>query len=112
MISTAPFHNVISCLKDCDTESEPFLWIDYEYYSNGSLKSRFYWHSGYVFGSSHSTWQCCFDEQGRIAYEDIYITHGSEDTYYIYMDDTNEPAYILDLDNNMGWWMPEFRKRT
>ena len=100
----------LSYLKDHDTESEPFLWIDYEYYSNGNLKSRFYWHSGYVFGSSYSTWQCYFDEQGRIAYEDIYITHGSEDTYYIYMDDTKEPAYILDLDNNMGWWMPEFLK--
>lgn len=89
---------------------ETILWIDYDYYDNGNLKTRSYWHTGLLFGSSYSTWRCCFDEQGRIAYEDSYITHGSCDTYYIYMDDTKEPAYILDLDNCMGEWIPEFRE--
>lgn len=100
----------LTFLKDSDSELDPILWIDYEYYDNGNLKSRLYWHNGYVFGTWYTTWDAYFDEQGRIAYEDIYITHGSWDTYYIYMDDTSKPAYILDLDNNMGSWIPEFRK--
>ena len=101
---------ILTFLKENNTESEPVLWIDYEYYDNGNLKSRFYWHNGYIFGTWYTTWSYYFDEQGRIAHEDIYITHGSWDTYYIYMDDTKEPAYILDLDDYMGTWIPEFRK--
>lgn len=95
---------------DYDSRSEPFLWIDYEYYDNGSLKKRSYMHSGYVYGSAYTTWNSYFDERGRIVYEDIYITHGSLDKYYIYMDDTEEPSYILDVDNCAGEWIPEFWK--
>ena len=103
---------ILTFLKESNMEPEPVLWIDYDYYDNGNLKSRFYWHNGYIFGTWYTTWSCYFDEQGRIAHEDIYITHGSWDTYYIYMDDTKKPAYILDLDDNMGTWIPEFRKGT
>lgn len=97
-------------MRDRIMEFVTILWIDYAYYGNGNLKSRFYWHAGLLFGSSYTTWNCYFDEQGRIMYEDSYITHGSYDTYYIYTDDTEEPAYILDLDNCMGEWIPDFRK--
>lgn len=100
---------ILTFLKENDTEPEMVLWIDYEYYDNGNLMSRFYWHNGYIFGTWYTSWNCFFDKQGRIAYEDIYITHGSMDIYYIYMDDTKVPAYILNLDN-AGEWIPEFRK--
>lgn len=100
---------ILTFLKEDNTEPETILWIDYEYYDNGNLKNRHYWHNGYIFSSWYTTWDCFFDEQGRIAYEDIYITHGSWDTYYIYTDDTKEPAYILDLDN-CGDWIPTFWK--
>lgn len=101
---------VVTFLKDNQEEADPLLWIDYEYYGNGGLKSRFYWHNGYVFGTWYTTWNCYFDRQGRLAYEDIYVTHGSWDTYYIYTGDGKAPAYILDLDNCMGEWIPAFRK--
>ncbi len=101
---------ILTFLKENNTEPGMVLWIDYEYYDNGNLKSRSYWHNGYIFGTWYTTWSCYFDEQGRVAYEDIYITHGSWDTYYIYMDDTGEPVYILDLDNCGGEWIPKFRK--
>lgn len=100
---------ILTSLAEDNAEPQMILWIDYEYYDNGNLKSRSYWHNGYIFGTWYTTWNCFFDEQGRIAYEDIYITHGSWDTYYIYLDDTREPAYILDLDN-CGDWIPKFRK--
>lgn len=97
-------------MRDRIMEFVTILWIDYAYYGNENLKSRFYWHAGLLFGSSHTTWNCYFDEQGRIMHEDSYITHGSYETYYIYTDDTEEPAYILNLDNCMGEWIPDFRK--
>lgn len=100
---------LLTFLADDNTEPGMVLRIDYEYYDNGNLKSRFYGHNGYIFGTWYSNWDCYFDGQGRIAYEDIYITHGSWDIYYIYKDDTEEPAYILDLDNNLGEWIPTFR---
>lgn len=100
---------ILTFLKEDNTKPESILWIDYEYYDNGNLKSRSYYHNGYIFSTWYTTWDCFFDEQGRIAYEDIYITHGSWDTYYIYTDDTREPAYILDLDN-CGDWIPTFWK--
>ena len=101
---------ILTFLEENDTEPRMVLWIDYEYYDNGLLKSRLYRHNGYIFGTWYTAWDCFFDIQGRIAYEDIYITHGSWDIYYIYMDETKEPAYILNLDNNVGEWIPEFRK--
>lgn len=93
-----------------DTEPQRILQIDYEYYDNGELKCRQYRHGSFVFGSWGTTWDSCFDEMGRLVYEDTYVTHGSLDTYYIYTDDTNQPTYILDLDNNVGTWMPAFWK--
>lgn len=101
---------ILTFLKEDNTEPERILWIDYEYYDNGNLKSRSYRHNGYIFSTWYTVWDCFFDEQGRITYEDIYITHGSMDTYYIYTDATREPTYILDLDNNCGDWIPTFWK--
>lgn len=91
-----------------DAEPSSVLWIDYEYDENGILKHRLYWHNTYVFGTSGCTWESYFDTLGRVEYEDLYITHGSLDDYYIYSDDSALPEYELILDNNVGTWIPEF----
>ncbi len=101
---------ILTDLVENNPEPGTVLWIDYEYYDNGNLKSRFYRHNGYIFGTWYTTWDCYFDRQGRIEHEDIYVTHGSWDIYYIYEDDTKEPAYILKLDNCSWQWVPAFRK--
>lgn len=101
---------ILTDMSENNAKPDTILWIDYEYYDTGNLKSRTYWHNSYIFGTWYTTWNCYFDRQGRIAHEDIYITHGSWDTYYIYMDDTEEPAFILELDNYSGQWVPMFQK--
>jgi len=93
-----------------DDETQYILWIDYEYYDNGKIKHRSYMHNSYVFGTWASTWESYFDELGRVEYEDIYITHGSMDYYYIYFDDSTQPAYELVLDHNLGSWIPELKE--
>lgn len=93
-----------------DDETKNILWIDYEYDENGNLKHRSYYHNPYVFGTWYSAWESYFDEFGRVEYEDVYITHGSLDYYYIYSDNSDQPAYELMLDNNLGSWIPEFMR--
>lgn len=91
-----------------DPEKQYLLIIDYEYDQNGNLKHRIYQHNSWLFGTSFSTWKSYFDSQGRREYEDIYITHGSIDYYYIYADGSRKSDYVLVLDNNLGSWIPEF----
>ncbi|MBO5144343.1 MAG: hypothetical protein J6C19_02265 [Lachnospiraceae bacterium] len=98
---------ILSYMAD-DTEPQCLLEINYEYYDNGVLKCRYYQHNSAAFATWGTTWDSYFDEMGRLVYEDTYITHGSWDTYYIYTDDTAQPAFILNLDNNAGEWIPEF----
>lgn len=43
----------------------------------------------------HDSW---YDERGRLAYEEEYITHGSLNYYYIYREDSMAPAYCLYVD--------------
>ena len=91
-------------------EPENILWIDYEYHANGNLKHRTYYHNSYIFGTGCSTWESSFDENGRLQWEDKYITHGNLDYYYMYDGDDQRPKYVLELDNNMGSWIPELKK--
>lgn len=91
-----------------DTESSALLWIDYIYHDNGLLRHRSYWHNFYQFGTWSTTRDSDFDELGRLLYEDIYVTHGSEDYYYIYGDEDKYPEYCLMLDCNLGNWIPKF----
>lgn len=44
----------------------------------------------------HDSW---YDERGRLAYEEKYITHGSLDYYYIYREGSMAPAYCLYVDH-------------
>lgn len=91
-------------------EPEILLWMDYQYYSNGNLKERFYYHNPRMFGTWYTTWQSYFDTWGRLEHEYIYITHGWLEYYYLYEGEGEMPAYCLKLDNNVGWFMPEFMK--
>lgn len=91
-------------------EPESILSIDYQYYDNGELSRRYYVHNGFVFGTTGTTWDSYFDEDGRIVYEHLYITHGSLDTYYIYMTESSQADYVLMLDENLSDWIPTFWK--
>lgn len=91
-------------------EPEFLLWMDYKYDDNGTLRQRQYYHNQRAFSTSYQAWSSYFDELGRLEHEDLYITHGSIDYYYIYLDEGAKPAYGLCLDNNLGWWIPEFVK--
>lgn len=100
---------ILSFWSEDETEPQYILYIDYEYGADGQLKSRFYWHNSRCFGTWYTTWNSYFDTQGRVEYEDIYVTHGSIDHYFIYLNDSSKPDYMLILDNNCGSWIPEFR---
>ncbi len=91
-----------------DGEVVRILNMYYEYDDNGTLRQREYHHYHLQFGSTFQYWYSYFDELGRVEYERAYITHGSLEYYYIYTDESDEPAYSLYLDHNLGTWMPEF----
>ena len=56
-----------------------------------------------MWGTSYSSGTCLYDENERLIYETLYVTHGGETYYYIYEDDSNKPAYALMLDNGGTW---------
>lgn len=91
-----------------DEERVCVLNMYYEYDDNGTLRQRRYYHDPLAFSTTSQYWYSYFDELGRLEYEDIYITHGSLEHYYIYTDEGDEPVYSLSLDNNLGSWMPTF----
>ncbi len=86
------------------------LSMNFYYHSNGNLKMREYAHSSQLFATSGMTLNSYFDEQGRLVYEDEYITHGSLDHYYIYEGDNSTPKYRLTLDFMHSSWMPVLEK--
>lgn len=90
-----------------EVEREPergmVLQIDYAYHENGELAYREYVHSSYAYGSYVSV-RSWFDEAGRPAFESSYITHGHIEDYYIYTDDSDVPAFRLNLDRAHGGW--------
>lgn len=102
-------HYEVSGVIEEGEEPQLLLWMDYQYYPDGKLKERFYYHNSRMFGTSNTTWESYFDTQGRLEHEYIYITHGWLEYYYIYEDESKTPAYCLQLDND-GWFRPEFVK--
>lgn len=52
-----------------------------------------------VFGSTGSSESDYFDEKDRLLYTSSYITHGYVEDYYIYEEDSQEPAFCLTLDH-------------
>ena len=103
-------HYEVSGIVEEGEEPQLLLWMDYQYYPDGKLKERFYYHNSRMFGTGNTTWQSYFDTQGRLEHEYIYITHGWLEYYYLYEDAGKTPAYCLELDNDLGWFRPEFVK--
>lgn len=74
---------------------------NYEYDERGKLLERSYCHATRAFGSTYACWDCVFDEQERILYELIYVTHGDLQNFYIYFSDREKTDYVLLVDS--GW---------
>ena len=81
--------------------------INYIYRDDGTLFCRDYWHDSYVFGSTLCNLNSFYDENGRVTYENGYITHGELEYYYIYGDEGEKPLYCLALDHNAGYVIPD-----
>lgn len=80
---------------------DKLLSMDYVYRNDKTLYHKQYYHHHILFGSTHRSQSCCYDEQGRITCKYSYVTHGSYQYYYIYRDDSEQPSYCLMLD---GAW--------
>lgn len=84
------------------------LWeFTYDYDEQGVLRHRRVF-SHYTFYTTNPGQNGYYDDQGRLAYEDGYITHGSTDTYYIYKGDAKKPSYALYLDQSHQYYYPDF----
>ncbi len=103
--------NIADLTAECvDIESlqdSTVLWndaviVNYSYRDDGTLAYRDYHHNTYLFGTTASTLETWFDEQGRPVYERAYITHGSLNWYYIYEDDDEIPEFVLKTDAGGG----------
>lgn len=82
--------------------------VEYTYDENGILRTYDYHHDSSQFGTYSFSRNGWYDEQGRLIYEDVYVTHGSEDYYYIYEGDKEIPSYCLMLDAVHGLQDPTF----
>lgn len=103
--------NIADLTAECvDIESlqdSTVLWndaviVNYSYRDDGTFAYRDYHHNTYLFGTTASTLETWFDEQGRPVYERAYITHGSLNWYYIYEDDDEIPEFVLETDAGGG----------
>lgn len=90
-------------------EETIFLQIDFVYRDDGSLACREYFHNTWMWGSSFSSGTYIYDEKERLIYENLYVTHGGMALYYIYEDNSDQPAYALMLDNGGTWGCGLFR---
>lgn len=91
-----------------DTTPSDIWRIDFSYHENGELQKIDYRHTTYLFGTYSSRLKSYFDDKGRLLYEDVYVTHGSMDYYYIYNGNSETPIYCLLLDFMHSTWIPEF----
>lgn len=74
------------------------LSLDYIYRDDGTLYHKEYYHYPKFYGSTGYSKSGDYDEQGRLVYQNSYITHGEMDEYYIYNGNHTEPEYYLFLD--------------
>lgn len=74
------------------------LEFNYEYRDDGTLYYRYYWHNSYQFGTFRCVERSFYDEKERLIYENAYITHGTLEDYYVYLDGGGKPAYHLQFD--------------
>lgn len=95
----------ITWLKDGKAEGKDILvQIDYIYRDDGTLYYRYYQHNSHVFGSTLCSRHSFYDEEGRILYEDGYITHGGLLYYYFYENNERKPKYSLMIDTGGGYY--------
>lgn len=88
----------------CYADLECIVKIDWEYRGDGSLKQRSYYHNNFMYDTLVGN----YDAQGRVVYEQGYITHGSLEYYYIYSKDRATPDYYLYIDHNLDLLCVEF----
>lgn len=98
----------IEWLKDggAETGKDTLIEIAYVYRDDGSMFCRRYRHNSYVFSTTFCTLDSYYDENSRVVYENGYITHGSLLYYYFYDDEGRKPEYCLELDDNLGYYIP------
>lgn len=93
---------------------QDILRIEYIYREDGTLYFRDYYHSHQAFGTTLMGMESFYDEHERVIYEWGYITHGALGYYYIYDDSggkiADKPDYILMIDYNMGYAVPDMIK--
>ena len=86
--------------------------VDFTYDDQGRLREKLYGHSTnpeLPFGTTYSSQVSHYDEVERLAHTRSYITHGSLEGYYIYQDDSEVPAYYLELDHQYTSWPTLYR---
>lgn len=95
-------------------EEEDMLKINFIYREDGTLFCKDYFHHDLVFGSTLCSLDSFYDEQERLIFERGYITHGYLEYYYIYEDrdgkTAEKPAYILEIDYNLNYAIPNMIK--
>lgn len=95
-------------------EEEDMLKINFIYREDGTLVCKEYSHHDLVFGSTLCSLDSFYDTHERVIYERGYITHGHLEYYYIYEDRdgkiAEKPAYILEIDYNLNYAIPNMIK--
>lgn len=93
---------------------QDILRINFIYREDGTLFYREYYHSHQVFGTTLQGLDSYYDEHERVVYESGYITHGALEYYYFYEDrdgkTAKQPTYILKIDYNMDYAVPDLIK--
>lgn len=97
-----------------EDELQDILRIEYMYREDGTLYYRNYYHSHQVFGTTLQGLYSYYDAHERVIFASGYITHGWLEFYYIYEDRdekiADRPTYILKIDHNMGYAVPNMVK--
>lgn len=93
--------------REKEEENVTLMAVNYIYRDDGTLYDRHYWHNSYWAGSTRSSEDSLYDEKERLVYKQAYITHGTLEDYYIYLDDGDKPAYHLWFDYYGGGAVPE-----
>jgi hypothetical protein len=86
--------DTLTDFKDAD-KSE----IKLSYQDNGNLDTITYFCSQWVYGTYGSDGNIHYDEEGRMIYEDAYVTHGTFYNYYFYNDDEKIPWACIYVDS-------------
>jgi hypothetical protein len=73
--------------------------IKLSYQDNGNLDTIAYNRSPWIYGTYGSNGEIHYDAEGRMIYEDAYVTHGSIYNYYLYNGDEKKPWSCIYLDS-------------